>query len=104
MTLAFLDTPQMQRLRGLNQLGLSNYVYIPATHTRFEHSLGVAHLAQTLCENLRRRQPKLEITAKDVVCVKLAGLLHDLGHGPFSHLYDGELRKQLKVGGGGQEL
>jgi len=40
----------MQRLRGLNQLGLSNYVYIPATHTRFEHSLGVAHLAQTLVE------------------------------------------------------
>ena len=84
-------------LPGLNQLGLSNYVYIPATHTRFEHSLGVAHLSERLCESLRAKQPNLNITRKDVICVKLAGLLHDLGHGPFSHLYDGEFRMQLAL-------
>lgn len=96
LTLAFLDSPPFQRLRGLNQLGVAGYVYINATHTRFEHSLGVAHLAERMAESLARKQPQLKVTRKDVACVKLAGLCHDLGHGPFSHIYDGELRNQLK--------
>jgi len=96
VTLALVDSPQFQRLRGLGQLGVASFVYINATHTRFEHSLGVAHLAATLTRNLQRKQPQLNISEKDILCVKLAGLCHDLGHGPFSHIYDGELRRQMK--------
>ncbi|GMH87022.1 hypothetical protein TrVE_jg13486 [Triparma verrucosa] len=96
LTQAFLDTPQMQRLRGLSQLGVASYVYINATHTRFEHSLGVAHLAEKLLSSISLKQPQLKITQKDIILTKLAGLTHDLGHGPFSHIYDGELRKQLE--------
>jgi len=89
VTTAFLSTPQMQRLRGLKQLGTVEHVYVNATHTRFDHSLGVMHLSERLCKSLQRRQPNLGISNKDVICVKLAGLLHDIGHGPFSHIYDG---------------
>jgi HD superfamily phosphohydrolase len=86
----------MQRLRGLKQLGVSEMTYVPTTHCRFEHSLGVASLSmEVLCE-IAKKQPLLNITEKDIVCVKIAGLLHDIGHGPFSHVYDGQFRKQLR--------
>lgn len=90
-----MDTPHLQRLRGLKQLGISEMTYISTTHCRFEHSLGVAHLAQLVLLEIAKKQPRLNITEKDIVCVKLAGLLHDIGHGPFSHIYDGQFRKQL---------
>jgi HD superfamily phosphohydrolase len=94
---AIVDTPQMQRLRALKQLGTSEMTYIATTHSRFEHSWGVMHLAEKLVKEIRRKQPKLGITDKDIACVKIAGLLHDLGHGPFSHVYDGMFRKKLRV-------
>ncbi|KAL7470705.1 hypothetical protein ACHAXS_010965 [Conticribra weissflogii] len=86
----------MQRLRGLKQLGVSQTTYVCTTHTRFEHSLGVACLAEELLRGIQEKQPKLDITEKDVICVKIAGLLHDIGHGPYSHVYDGVFRKQLE--------
>lgn len=94
---AILDTPHVQRLRGLKQLGTSEMTYIATTHSRFEHSWGVMHLAEKLVKEIRRKQPKLGITDKDIACVKIAGLLHDLGHGPFSHVYDGMFRKKLRA-------
>lgn len=70
---AILDTPPMQRLRGLSQLGTAEFVFVNANHNRFEHSLGVALLAETLCQKIRKNQPSLRCTAKDVLCVQLAG-------------------------------
>jgi HD superfamily phosphohydrolase len=64
------------------------YTYINANHTRFEHCIGVAHLAEAIGKKLQEHQPTLHITSKDIVCIKLAGLLHDIGHGPFSHVYE----------------
>ena len=87
----------MQRLRGLKQLGVSEMTYVPTTHCRFEHSLGVAALAENLLREIKKKQPKLDITEKDIICVKIAGLLHDIGHGPYSHIYDGQFRQQLKI-------
>lgn len=71
--------------------------YMTTTHCRFEHSLGVAHLAETILRNIQRNQPNLDITEKDILCVKVAGLCHDLGHGPYSHVYDGEFRRLLRI-------
>ena len=76
--LPLLDSPQVQRLRYIRQLGFSNMVYPGANHTRFEHSLGTMHLAGILAKSL-----KLDET--EILLSMVSGLLHDIGHGPFSH-------------------
>ena len=83
-----IDTFEFQRLRDIKQLGATHYVFPSATHTRFEHSIGVAYLAEQLILNLKVSQPELGITDNMVLLVKIAGLIHDIGHGPYSHLYD----------------
>jgi len=83
-----MDTPTFQRLRNLNQMGCASRVFPNAVHKRFEHSIGVMHLGGLWAEHLKSRQPELNITEADVLCVQIAGLCHDLGHGPFSHTFD----------------
>ena len=83
-----IDTPEFQRLHGLRQLGATYYVYPSATHTRFEHSLGVSHLAKIVLNTLKEKNPKLNISNELIELYQIAGLIHDIGHGPFSHLYD----------------
>jgi len=86
-----IDTTPVQRLRRIRQLSGAEYVYPAANHTRFEHSLGTMHLAGLMCENV-----PLELDESDVETLKVAALLHDLGHGPFSHIFDPILIKYLK--------
>jgi len=73
-----LDTPPVQRLRRINQLGTVTLVYPSANHTRFEHSLGVYHLADLALAHLG-------IEGQQAERVRAAALLHDIGHGPYSH-------------------
>lgn len=88
LSIKIIDTPQFQRLRNISQLGGTYFVFAGASSNRFEHCLGVAHLARHFVTQLSNSQKELNINEQDILCIEIAGLCHDLGHGPFSHLYD----------------
>ncbi|CBZ36997.1 hypothetical protein, conserved [Leishmania donovani] len=104
------DSPVVQRLRDLKQLGNSFYVYPGATHSRFEHSLGVCYLGMELYRSIvdgHREEhrdfgvPEIanltrEAAQKDMHCIGIAGLCHDLGHGPLSHLFESFVRSSAR--------
>jgi HD superfamily phosphohydrolase len=80
-----IDSFPVQRLHRLRQLAGAEYVYPAANHTRFEHSLGVMYLAGLTCENSNLAE---YLTKDEVQIIRFAALLHDVGHGPFSHIYE----------------
>jgi HD superfamily phosphohydrolase len=86
--LDIIDTPEFQRLRDIKQLGCAAYVFPSASHTRFEHSLGVSYLCGMFIKNIRDNQPELVITDDDIRRIKISGLIHDLGHSCYSHFFD----------------
>ena len=89
--LKIIDNPIFQRLRRIRQLSGAHLTYPAAQHTRFEHSLGVMHIASQAGEALRE---KGILKQDDIEKLRLAGLLHDIGHGPFSHLFEEIIQKK----------
>lgn len=81
-----IDIPIFQRLRRIKQLAMAHLVYPGANHTRFEHSLGVMHIAGLMCD-------VLGIGEEDKTIIRFAALLHDIGHGPFSHVSENILEQ-----------
>lgn len=83
-----------QRLRHIRQLGLTDFVYPGALHTRFQHALGAMHLMGRVLDNLRNKD--IEITNAEYEASQLAILLHDIGHGPFSHTLEETLLEGVR--------
>ena len=86
LAIAIIDTVEMQRLRRIRQLGFSYLVYPGANHTRFEHSLGVYHLMSVLLD-------MLEVAKEEEKELLVASLIHDIGHGPYSHVTEPLIKK-----------
>src|SRR5713226_6357373 len=89
-----IDSPIFQRLRRIRQLAGAHLVYPGAQHSRFEHSLGVTHVAGQAATVLK---DKGFLNSDDVANLRMGALLHDLGHGPFSHLFEEVLQKRKKI-------
>ena len=83
-----MDMPQFQRLRRIKQLGLISLIYPGANHTRFEHSIGTMNLGSKLAT-------ELELSNDEIELIRISALLHDIGHGPFSHVSEGVLTKYV---------
>lgn len=81
-----LDSKEFQRLRRIRQLGGDFQVYPTAEHSRFSHSLGVYEIVRRMVTEIKSLS--MELSEYDKICVMLAGLLHDVGHGPFSHAFE----------------
>ena len=91
--LSIIDNPIFQRLRRIRQLSGAHLTYPAAQHTRFEHSLGVMHIASQAGHALNE---KGILKSDDIEILRLSGLLHDIGHGPFSHLFE-EIIQEKKI-------
>lgn len=90
---AIIDHPYFQRLRRIKQLGLTDFIYPGALHTRFHHALGAMHLMSITLDNLRNKGH--EINNDEYEAALIAILLHDIGHGPFSHALEFSLLKDI---------
>lgn len=84
--LDLIACPEVQRLRRIRQLGVSSYTFPGAEHSRFGHALGACHMMTQALDALARNQPELGLDDEVRLAARCAALLHDVGHGPFSHL------------------
>lgn len=89
-----IDHPWFQRLRNISQMGVAHLVYPGAVHTRFLHSLGACHLMAKALDELQLKG--FEINTQERTAARLAILLHDIGHGPFSHALENSLLEGIK--------
>jgi uncharacterized protein len=90
---SIIEHPYFQRLRRIKQLGLTDFVYPGALHTRFHHAIGAMHLMQITLENLRHKGH--DISNEEYEAGLIAILLHDIGHGPFSHALEYSLLNNI---------
>jgi len=89
-----VNSPTFQRLRHIKQLGLTNYVFPGATHSRFSHSIGVLHIASQMVHSLKiRNRDRSDIEEIDEELVRLSALLHDIGHYPLSHIVENVVKE-----------
>jgi HD superfamily phosphohydrolase len=88
-----IEHPYFQRLRRIKQLGLTDFVYPGALHTRFHHAIGAMHLMTITLENLRAKG--VAISDEEFEAAQVAILIHDIGHGPFSHTLEFSLFKNI---------
>lgn len=91
-----IDTPEFQRLRRVKQLGVSEFTFPGATHTRFAHCIGVYHVARRLMKVAQRFAGPTDHNPHRMRVALLAALLHDLGHGPFSHAFEEAEKARLR--------
>ncbi|MEX2196534.1 MAG: HD domain-containing protein [Thermoleophilaceae bacterium] len=96
---AAIDSAVFQRLRRIRQLAMTHLVYPGALHTRFEHSVGVCHLAGRVVRELQEKAGHNTVSDEDISTVRTAALLHDIGHGPFSHVSEAVLDDRNNVRG-----
>lgn len=103
--LQIIDTPEFQRLRRIKQLGLSSYTYPSSNHDRFSHSIGVCFVSGILVENLHFDDIEIKLDAETKVTldrkgtkllIQLAAILHDIGHGPFSHAFERAIKSKIE--------
>ncbi len=94
LLIGLIDAPEFQRLRHIKQLGLGLYTYQGAEHSRFTHSLGVMHVMTRALDLL---QPRHKISPEARMVGRVAALLHDIGHGPFSHVIESVLGQHHEV-------
>ena len=92
--LALIDTEEFQRLRRIHQLSMTYLIYHGAEHTRFGHSIGVLHVAGQIMDHLRNFEPLKSLSENEYfekkILVRMAALLHDIGHGCYSHVGENE--------------
>ncbi|CAH8839600.1 unnamed protein product [Trichobilharzia szidati] len=95
LAVQIMDSPEFQRLREIKQLGIASFVFPSSQHSRFEHSIGTYHMAKKLLESINSDQnysgPTLNF--EEQLAVRIAALCHDLGHGPFSHMWEDFVKK-----------
>lgn len=92
-----INTPEFQRLRRVKQLGVSEFIYPGATHTRLAHSIGVFHVARRLMKVAQRYVPEEKQNKHRGRVALIAALLHDIGHGPFSHAFENAEKERLAI-------
>lgn len=88
LAVSIIDTRHFQHLHHIRQTGAAYKVFPSANTTRFEHSIGVYHITKEMIENLMKQSKNIDISERKKDLIGIIGLVHDLGHGPFSHLFD----------------